>query len=324
MVRAVSFDPFSDVLRLVKASSVISGGFAAGGTWAFRFPPPRQIVFSAIARGECWLRVEGVRKPVRVEEGDVGLLPGGKGFILGSSPTATPTDVVLANKNWGMDTIGDGSGCVVLAGRVSLDPSSAALLTDVLPDLVHVRAASPRATSLRWILREILDERTSTLPGSSIASAQLAQLLFTQILRAHLASSGTLPPGWLRAIGDERLIRALRLIHDEPGRRWRLSDLAKAAGMSRTRFVVHFSAIAGVAPLTYLAEWRMRLAQQRLREDDVTVAELAASLGYASESAFSNAFKRIIGLAPRKYRDATHAAVAPEAPANVVPVAPPG
>ncbi len=304
----MSQDPFSDVVRLVAASSVISGGFAAGGTWAFRFPPPRQIVFSAIARGACWLRVDGVRKPVRVEEGDVGLLPGRRGFVLSSSLTATPTDVTLENRNWGMDTIGDGSGCVVLAGRVSLDPSSAALLTDVLPEMVLVRASSPRAASLRWILQELLDERTSTLPGSLVASAQLAQLLFIQILRAHLASSGSLPSGWLRAIGDERLLRALRLMHDEPQRAFRLTELAKAAGMSRTRFAVHFSAVAGVPPLTYLAAWRMRLAQRRLREEDVTVAQLAASLGYASESAFSNAFKRITGTAPRDYRNASRPA----------------
>jgi AraC-like DNA-binding protein len=203
-----------------------------------------------------------------------------------------------------MDVIGDGSGCVVLAGRVSLDASSARMLTDVLPEVILVRASSPRAASLRWILEELLAERTSTVPGSSIASAQLAQLLFVQILRAYLASGEELPAGWLRATGDERLVRALRLIHEEPGRTWRLAELAKAAGMSRTRFAVAFSAAAGVAPLTYLTEWRMRLAERRLREDEVTVAELAASLGYASESAFSTAFKRVTGRAPRDYRTA--------------------
>jgi AraC-like DNA-binding protein len=300
----VSNDPFSDVLRLLEAKSVVSGGFAAGGTWAFRFPAPGQIVFSAIAKGACWLRLEGEKKAVRYEAGDVGLLSGRKGFILGSNPTARPTDVLFEDRNWGMDTIGDGSGCVVLAGRVSLHPSSAALLTEVLPERIHVRGSSPRAASLRWILDAILEERTSTLPGGNIASAQLAQLLFVQILRAHLASSAALPAGWLRAMADERLVRALRMMHEQPGRAWSLSELAKGAGMSRTRFAVHFSAVAGVAPLGYLAAWRMRLAQRILREENASIAQISESLGYASESAFSNAFKRITGVAPRNYRNA--------------------
>ena len=300
----MSRDPLSDILRLAEATSVIAGGFAAGGTWALRFPPPGQIVFAAIARGACWLRVNGQRKAVKVEEGDVGLLSGRKGFVLSSSLRAVPKDVVLATKSEEkLQTIGDGAGCMVLAGRVSLHRSSAGLLTDVLPEMILVRSSSPRAASLRWILRELRDEQTSAVPGGSIASAQLAQLLFIQILRAHLASSPMLPRGWLRAIGDERILRALQLIHDDPARNWRLEELAQAASMSRTRFAVQFSAVAGVAPITYLAAWRMRLAQRRLREDDTSIGALSAALGYASESAFSNAFKRITGVAPRTYRE---------------------
>ncbi len=304
----ISNDPLSDILRLVDASTVLSGGFSAGGAWALRFPAPRQIVFSALAAGSCWLRIEGVRKPVKVEAGDVGLLSGRRAFVLAGSLRATPREVVYENRNWGMDVIGDGADCTVLAGRVSLRASCADLLIDALPELIVVRASSPHAASLRWILQAILDERTSTLPGAGIASSQLAQLLFTQILRVHLASGGALPPGWLRASGDERLVRALRRMHEAPAKVWRLAELAKAAGMSRTRFAVEFRKLAGVAPLAYLAGWRMRLAERRLREDEVTVTELASSLGYTSESAFSHAFKRHVGVAPRDYRDAARRA----------------
>jgi AraC-like DNA-binding protein len=74
--------------------------------------------------------------------------------------------------------------------------------------------------------------------------------------------------------------------------------------MSRTTFASHFKTVAGLAPLTYLTQWRMRLAQRALREDDTPVSVLARSLGYVSESAFSNAFKRITGNAPKRYRSA--------------------
>ena len=295
-------DPFSEILRLIEPRSVVSGGFSAGGSWAIRFPPPGEIKFSAIAKGTCWFRLDG-QEPIRLEEGDVGLLPGRQGFVVASSPTAKPRDWrEVFGEVGAFPTIGDGSGCVVLAGGVALEPSSAALLTDVLPPLIHVRATSPRAASLRWIVQELFAERTSALPGRSVASGQLAQLLFVQVLRAHLASSSIGIAGWPRAMQDPQLAPVLRAMHAEPGRSWKLTELAKLAGMSRTSFAVHFRAVAGVAPLGYLAGWRMRLAQRALREGSASVSALASSLGYASESAFSSAFKRITGSAPRTYR----------------------
>jgi AraC-like DNA-binding protein len=93
-------------------------------------------------------------------------------------------------------------------------------------------------------------------------------------------------------------------MHGDPARNWQLDELAKAAGMSRTTFTVHFKTAAGAPPLTYLSNWRMRLATRALREGDTPISVLAQTLGYTSESAFSNAFKRQIGIAPRGYRQA--------------------
>lgn len=300
----MSNDPFSDILRMAEAQSIVSGGVAAGGTWALHVPASGQMAFCAIVKGACWLRLDGRKKAVRLEQGDVGLLSGREGFLLCSELTARPIEAPQTG-SWGqVDTIGDGSGCTWLAGRVSLHPASAAFLTQALPSLVHVRASSPAAAPLRRIVEDLIEEQSAAFMGGSIASAQLAQLFFVKILRAHVASAGALPSGWLRAISDERIARALRLLHGDPGRDLNLDALAKVAGMSRTRFAVRFKAIAGTAPLTYLTGWRMRLAQRALREDDTSVAELAGSLGYASESAFSNAFKRVTGVAPRTYRSA--------------------
>ncbi len=287
---------------MTEAKSIVSGGVAAGGTWSLHIPAAGQLVFAAILEGGCWLRLDGQKRGVRLEQGDVGLLAGRKGFVICSSLKARPTKLALVDR-WGEITkIGDGSGCTWLAGRVALEPSNAFLLTEALPPLVLVRASSPLASSLRWLVEELVAEQTSTLPGASIASAQLAQLFFVKILRAHLAGSSVAPRGWLRALGDDRLVHALRAMHADPSCNVGLGDLAKLAGMSRTRFAVHFKSVVGTAPLAYLTEWRMRIAQRALREDDTSIAELATSVGYTSESAFSNAFKRVTGMAPRNYR----------------------
>jgi len=302
----VSNDPLSDILRLTEANSIVSGGVAAGGTWSLRVPLRGEVAFGAVVKGSCWLRVHG-QPPIRLEQGDVGLLSGREGAVLCSHLNATPVDPPRLDRWSEIIKLGDGSGCTWLVGRVAVAPSSAFLLTEALPNVIHVRSALPAAASLRWIIEELFHEQTTTLVGSSIASAQLAQLFFVKVLRAHLASEGELPAGWLRAIRDERIVRALRLIHAEPGRDLGLEALARAAGMSRTRFAVRFKSVAGMPALAYLTQWRMRLAQRVLRDEETSMLELATSLGYASESAFSNAFKRVTGTAPRAYRVAERA-----------------
>jgi AraC-like DNA-binding protein len=198
--------------------------------------------------------------------------------------------------------LGDGDDFDHIGGHVLLDPVSGRLLEDVLPPWIHIRAASPQATISRWLLEQLVQERTAGLPGASLASAQLAQLLFIQVLRAYLKTSSPLPASWLRALGDPRIAPALRLMHSDPGHSWHLEELARAAAMSRTMFASHFKAVAGLSPLAYLTQWRMLLAERDLREGDSPVAALAHSLGYTSESAFSNAYKRHTGVAPKRYR----------------------
>lgn len=121
------------------------------------------------------------------------------------------------------------------------------------------------------------------------------------MLRGYLSQEKP-PIGWLRLLTDAPLAPALRLIHEQPGKRWGLAELARAANMSRTSFAERFRAVAGAPPLTYLSRWRMVLAQRALRDPDIRVGALAAQLGYGSESAFSTAFKREVGESPLHYR----------------------
>ncbi len=299
-------DPLSDVLSLTRATSVVSGGFEAGGKWALQFPPPGRLKFSAVAKGGCWLRVDGRKKGVRLEAGDVFLMDGKDGFVVGSDLGIAPKDAykTLGLRDGKLGRVGTGEDCTIVAGNIALDEASGAIVTEVLPPFIHVRGGTPAANELRWIIDRIAAERSAAGPGCDIACAQLAQLLFVQVLRAHLASADTLPPGWLRAMRDPQILRALRLLHASPEQEWKLTDLAKAAAMSRTAFALRFKAVAGVAPLAYLTAWRMRLAQRALRDEDMNVAELATQLGYASESAFSHAFKRETGASPRAFRSA--------------------
>ena len=297
-------DPFSDILRLVRAETLVTGGFTAGGPWALRFPVPKKIKFFAVVKGHCWVTLDG-EPPIRFATGDVGLLSAPRAFVLASDPDVSPVEAMTLFSGAGKTTaqLGDGSDFAHIGGHVLLDPASGRLLADVLPPWIHVQSALPQAANFRWLLDRLAEERASSLPGAELASAQLAQLLFIQILRAHLAGSDRVHASWLRALGDPRIAPAMRLMHGDPARAWHLEDLATACAMSRTTFAERFRTVAGVSPLAYLTDWRMRLAEQALRaEVGRSVALIARSVGYTSESAFTNAFKRATGVSPKAYR----------------------
>jgi AraC-like DNA-binding protein len=297
-------DPLADVLTLASARCVRIGTLKAGGTWALKFPPPQKIKLTAIVKGACWFAVDGESAPLRLKTGDIFMVPAERSYVLASDLTASQMDglalFMKATDNVGR--VGDGQDFLAIGGHVALDPDRGGLLADVLPPVIHVDANSSEASTIRWLLDQLVKEVTANRPGAVLASKQLAQLLFVQIIRFYLAAATNVTAGWLRALNDERVAPALRLMHAEPGRAWRLGELAKQVGMSRTSFALRFKANAGVAPLTYLQNLRMRLAEQRLREGAMSVAELGESLGYESDSAFSNAFKRRTGMAPRHYR----------------------
>jgi AraC-like DNA-binding protein len=302
----INDDPLTDILALANARCVISRSFSAGGSWAVRFPPPGRIKFVAVVKGWCLLDVDDVASGVRLETGDAFMLAAHSTYRLASDLAAPELDGsgMFSNSVSNSAVLGRGDDFVAISGHIDLDREHASVLTEVLPPLIHVDCRSPEASAIRWLLDQLVREVASDpgRPGAVLASTQLSLLLFLQILRAHMAAGTFFRTGWIRALVDQRVARALQLIHGHPGRAWQLCELAKEVGMSRTSFALRFKALTGVAPLTYLLNWRMRLAERGLRQGSLSVSELGLSLGYSSESAFSNAFKRTKGMAPKRYR----------------------
>ena len=129
----------------------------------------------------------------------------------------------------------------------------------------------------------------------------LAHLMLLQALRLHLAEGSAGGVGWLFALSDKHISAAIAAIHEAPAHRWTLQALAERAGMSRSTFALRFKMTVGASPMEYLTRWRMLLAGDRLMNSSEPVSVIARSLGYESESAFSTAFKRVMGCSPRQY-----------------------
>lgn len=293
-------DQLSEVLDLVEIRCVVAGGFAERGPWVARSPCGDALKLIAMVSGHGRLLADGIDEPIELAPGDVAILTN-RSWVQHEGGTGPgPRRSIGPEENFtGLTEADPSTDDIVLGAAVNINAAGRELLLRTMPPVGHVRASA--ATSLRSLLDQLFDEVAGNRSGSAFAIRQYSQLLVLSALRAYL-DQAEVPPGWLRVLTDERLRPALELMHGEPGKPWGLEDLARAAAMSRSSFARHFRAVAGVPPLTYLSRYRMLLAQRALRGTDVRVGSLAVDLGYASEAAFSTAFKREIGVSPLRYR----------------------
>jgi AraC-like DNA-binding protein len=296
-------DPLSDVLSLLKPRSYMFRLMDAGGAWSIQFPQHDGVKCYAIVSGQCWLTVEGVAEPVRLGTGDCFLLPRGRPFGLASDPDMTPVDaktLFSTAANDAIMTINGGGDCLGVGGYFGFAGHHAEVLLGVLPPIVHIRKEAEKA-ALRWSMERIAYELRDPQPGGHLLAQHLAHMMLVQALRAHLAEGPSAGVGWLFALADRRMSAAITAMHDDPARRWTLQALAGRAGMSRSTFALKFKEAVGATPMDYLTRWRMLVAGDRLAHSSDPVSVIALSLGYESESAFSTAFKRVMGRSPRQY-----------------------
>ncbi|WP_204126709.1 AraC family transcriptional regulator [Pseudomonas ogarae] len=297
-------DPLSDLLSLFRPHSYSSAGLDAGGEWAIQFSTFDANKFNAVISGRCWLVMDGIPEPIRLETGDCFLIPaGGRRFRLASDlalPTVDANNLFPATRADGIVTYNGGGDCFLAGSRFTLAAEHAQFLMGQLPPIVHIRNSSAQA-DLRWSLERMRYELRENQPGGSLLVKHLAHIMLIQALRAHLAQGATEHVGWFYALADRTIGTAIEAMHSQPSHRWTLQALAKRAGLSRSSFALRFKAKVGTSPMEYLGRWRMLLAADKLLNANDSISSIALSLGYESDSAFSTAFKRIMGCSPRRY-----------------------
>jgi AraC-like DNA-binding protein len=299
-------DPLSDVFSLLKVRSVLSARLEAAGPWAMWFPPYQHIKFGGVIEGPRWVWIDGETEPLRLEEGDFYLLTNGMPYCFASDIEAELLDghTVFAQHQCSDGVVRYGSGLprtVGTGGRFVFDSDLSGLLLDLLPPIVHIHGNSPHARPLRSALELVSFETETQRPGTAAMAGSLANIVLVSILRAYVASE-TRPAGWLGALADPKIGRALGMVHGDIARRWRVEDLASEVGMSRTTFAERFRKLVGTPPLEYLTAWRMTVARHALKTGRDTLATIATQIGYESETAFGLAFKKLYGESPGRYR----------------------
>lgn len=307
-------DVLSDVLAVMRTGLPRSAQVTWHAPWAQRFAPmPGAVGFHVILRGPCWL-VGPDTDPMPLAAGDVVFRPHGRGHTLADSPSTQPTapacrpDEPAFLQRYAVDTVGVPSGigdpaAVVLCGAYELDPALVHPLLHDLPELVHIPAHLGRHPQLRAAIDLLTTELAHPGLGTDALIPALLDTLLLYILRGWFDQQPALrATGWAVALNDPAIAAALQAMHRHPARPWTVAALAAEARLSRAPFARRFTALLGQPPLTYLTWWRMTTAARLLRQTDAPLSAIAGEVGYASEFAFANAFKRRYGAAPGRYR----------------------
>ena len=296
-------DPLSEVLALVRPQVYATGGFLVGKDFAVCFPKHQGVKCYAVLAGRGWLMVEGIREPALLGVGDCFLLPRGLPFQLSTNPSIAPVPYTDARARQMLtnEAPHDAEGvCFVAGGHFALSGEPAEMILRSLAPIVHIRRESDRA-AMRSSMERMREELSEAQPGASLMAQHLAHTMLIQALRLHLADTAHAGQGWLFALSDKHMSAAIASMHENPGYGWTLQSLAERVGMSRSVFALRFRERVGTTPMEYLANWRMLLAADRLRNSSDGLAAIAQTLGYESESAFGKAFRRVMGCSPRQY-----------------------
>lgn len=300
-----SADVLSRVLARLKLDAFAIGAFDAGGSWAITFPPADALRFKAIHLGQCWLAVEGESEPVRLRAGDCFLVARGRGFTLSrerSPRRRTPIERLVRDHRGPGAVVCGGGGEVFSTGTVfQFEGHFAPLVFQSMPAVIHIPGQLDQAAVLRWSLDRFVTEWQGEQAGRALMLGQLATVILLQTLRIYPSTQGA-QHSWMTALSHPRLGKALQAIHRDYGKRLTLESLAAIGGMSRAGFASSFRQWVGVAPIDYLTRWRMQMACDLLQQGRQGVATIADQVGYDSESAFSAAFKKTLGVRPGFYQ----------------------
>ncbi len=313
-------DVLSDVLRAVKLQGAVFFNAEFSAPWCIgstssstiaRYLSPdadHLIVFHLLTEGRAYAKLSEGRRE-ELSAGDVVIFPHGDAHILGNGAPEKPVDALKTfarSLGQGLKLVRFGGGGEVtrfVCGYLACEPRLSQVFLAGLPPILRVPiAAEPSGQWIEHSIRFSVNEGRNAHAGSSLVLAKLSEVLFLETLRRYINALPSDEGGWLAGARDPVTSKALALLHKEPASSWTLANLARRAGSSRTRLAQRFRHFLGQPPMTYLAQWRLKLGAEMLQSTEDSVAQIAAAVGYGSEAAFNRAFKREFECPPAQFR----------------------
>ncbi|TCB56657.1 cupin domain-containing protein [Acinetobacter terrae] len=279
------------------------------GDWAYSYQEQDAMIGYVVLVGNMTIQLNP-HTQLQVEAGDLVLIPSGQNHSCHSNNKSNLIEALnitalFDQKRQETIEFGSVSGepALILAIRCHIDTIMARPLLNALPNYIHIHHITG-STAPEWLqigLHFLAVEAYQIRPGRDKILDHLVSILFIECVRDYIAQLQD-SNNWLRALAHTELANALAAIHGKPEQAWTVESLAEQCCMSRSKFATLFSNIVGETPLAYLQQYRFRLASQHLREGQLSIQQIAHRVGYSSETAFSQTFKRLFDLTPSQYR----------------------
>lgn len=311
-------DTLSQVLQDLRLAGAHYCRCEAAEPWGIELPAQANATLHYLIEGQCWLQVSGTGD-VALAAGDLVLLPHGTGHRLLAQAGAVSRRIEdlgperLGDFTYRLRTGGDGPRSLLVCCGVSFDEPTVHPLLELMPAVLIVRAKATHDPILVALLDAMANEVTNQRIGAATVMTRLADSVIAHLVRDWVESHPQNTSGWLAAVREPQIGRALAAFHREPEKDWSVEQLAAAAAMSRSIFSERFTALLDMSPAKYVARWRMHLAARWLRTNQRTVDQVASSLGYESVASFSRSFKRVMGEPPATFRKSVDRALAVDA-----------
>jgi AraC-like DNA-binding protein len=315
-------DPLAETLHMLRLTGTLYCRGELTAPWSVAIPRIDGVmIFIVVTSGACWLELEG-KEPRLLQQGSLALIPHATPHVLSSAAglAGMPLfDLPVEKVSERYEIMRHGGGGELtrtMYGVVRFDDVAAEHLLRLLPEIIMIESWDDQTGGwLQSTLRFIANEATTLKPGGETVITRLSDVVVIQAIRSWLETSPCADTGWLKALRDPQIGKALALMHRQPGVEWSVETLAMRAGMSRSAFAARFSELVGETPLKYLTEWRMRVARSRLIDTSDPLSAISIDLGYQSEAAFCRAFKRVFGQPPGSFRRAEASRAGPILPA---------
>jgi len=316
-------DALSDVLKTVRLTGAAFFDVAAKAPWVAESPRRESILpkilpgaghliaYHVLTEGRCFANIVD-EEPIPIGAGEVIVFTRCDPHVLSSSPgmraDPVPTAALHAATASQLPfavSLGDGGpiSARLVCGYLACDGHPFNPLLDNLPPVITARDSQDDETPwLGQFIRLATMESADRRAGGESVLARLSELMFIEVVRRHLANMPAEQAGWLAGLRDPFVGKALSLLHAKPEQDWTIEKLGKEVGLSRSVLAERFTDLVGMPPMQYLARWRMQIASRRLNGSNTNIATVAAEIGYASEAAFSRAFKKMVGVPPSDWR----------------------
>lgn len=295
-------DILTDILNTAGLNKRILHQHSLSQAWALTFPCPKSIGFHVVTQGTAYLWQEDKNEPIVLNKGDIAFMARGMTHHISTHPNKNLIDKNIYKPILPISNNTNEPILTLVSGAYQLwnDPIHPLFNDFPLWKIIHSESIN-YSDSLQSCLHLLSSELKETALGSENIINSLLDVMFNLIIRKILENQTD--KNWNHAFKDPFIAKSLQLMHESPDKDWTVELLAQSVGLSRSGFALKFKQALDDTPLNYLTTLRIFKSTHLLSSTDYNLEKVANMIGYKDAFSFSKAFKKLIGLSPKNFRD---------------------